>query len=106
MAFYYIDYKNHETITLVTTASPQNMCTFKISSTNQYSLKFRTSYIRDGMNMADITLSSNQITNPSLNPTKPCKPSYDFTSSQTYDALTELCCITKSNGPWPGALNK
>uniref|UniRef100_A0AC34GDJ0 Uncharacterized protein n=1 Tax=Panagrolaimus sp. ES5 TaxID=591445 RepID=A0AC34GDJ0_9BILA len=50
----------------VTTASPQNTCTFKISATNQYSLKFRTSYIRDGMEMVDISLLNNQITNPEL----------------------------------------
>jgi hypothetical protein len=90
----------------VTTDLPQNTCTFIISKTNQYSLKFRTSYIRDGMDMTDITLLNNQITNPSLTPSKPCKPSYDFTSSQTYNALTEFCCISQPNGPWPGALSK
>jgi hypothetical protein len=90
----------------VTTTAPQKICNFKTSATNKYDLKFRTSYIRDGMNMISISLSSNQIIYPSLTPTAPCKAVYDFTSNKAYDSLTEFCCILKPNGPWPGSLEK
>jgi hypothetical protein len=58
------------------------------------------------MDLTSIILSNNQITNPSINPTKPCKDSYDFTSNPTYNSLTEFCCISQSNCQWPGALEK
>uniref|UniRef100_A0A914QDF2 Uncharacterized protein n=1 Tax=Panagrolaimus davidi TaxID=227884 RepID=A0A914QDF2_9BILA len=89
------------------TTSPQNTCVFRLSTTNQYELQYRTSLNTNPISMTTIFVSGNQISDPNLSPSKPCQASFSDAIHyyQKDTATTELCCISQTNGPWPGALS-
>uniref|UniRef100_A0A914YWR9 Uncharacterized protein n=1 Tax=Panagrolaimus superbus TaxID=310955 RepID=A0A914YWR9_9BILA len=87
-----------------TTNSPTNSCTFKLSKTNQYDFKFRTSDMRDGFDIISVNEAQSQILNPSLIPANPCITKYNYDASQSFVATSQLCCIAEAGGPWPGSM--
>uniref|UniRef100_A0AC34G5F8 Uncharacterized protein n=1 Tax=Panagrolaimus sp. ES5 TaxID=591445 RepID=A0AC34G5F8_9BILA len=84
--------------------SPTNSCTFKLSNTNQYDFKFRTSDMRDGFDIISVNEAQSQILNPTLIPANPCVSKYNYDASQSFVAVSQLCCIAEAGGSWPGSM--
>uniref|UniRef100_A0AC35GI73 Uncharacterized protein n=1 Tax=Panagrolaimus sp. PS1159 TaxID=55785 RepID=A0AC35GI73_9BILA len=87
-----------------TTDSPTNNCTFKLSNTNQYEFKFRTSDMADGFDIISVNEVQSQILDPFIIPANPCVTKYNYDASQSFVAVSQLCCIAEANGPWPGSM--